>query len=109
VDDGTLSEGADELRAALADSPFVEVHPDDAGRVGLEDGGAATVRTEAGSARLPVRVTPHVAPGSAFVPFNQHGFAANTLLSGRFTARATLEPAQTEPAATPTGASTGVA
>jgi NADH-quinone oxidoreductase subunit G len=108
VDDGTLSEGADELRAALGDSPFVEVHPDDAGRAGLEDGGATTVRTEAGSARLPVRVTPHVAPGSAFVPFNQPGFAANTLLSGRFTTRATLEPAEaTAQAATVSGAAGG--
>jgi hypothetical protein len=31
-------------------------------------------------------VTPHVAPGTIFVPFNQPGLPANTLLSGRFTA-----------------------
>ena len=28
----------------------------------------------------------HVAKGAVFVPFNQPGFAANTLLSGRMTA-----------------------
>jgi len=36
-------------------------------------------------------VTERIARGSAFVPFNQPGFAANTLLSGRFTTLATLE------------------
>lgn len=40
-----------------------------------------------------MRVTEHVAPGVVFVPFNQPGFAANALLSGRFTASATVEPA----------------
>jgi NADH-quinone oxidoreductase subunit G len=93
VDEGTLSGGADELKAALGDDPFVEVHPEDAERLGLSDGGKATLRTQAGAATLPVRVTGHVARGSAFVPFNQPGFAANTLLSGRFTTLATLEPA----------------
>jgi hypothetical protein len=40
-----------------------------------------------------VRVTEHVAQGAMFVPFNQPGLAANTLLSGRFTAAAKVEPA----------------
>ena len=93
VDEGTLSRGAEGLKAALEDDPFVEVHPEDAGRLGLADGARATVRTQGGQATLPVRVTDHIARGSAFVPFNQPGFAANTLLSGRFTALATLEAA----------------
>ena len=50
------------------------------------------MRTAAGEAELPVRVTEDVAKGSVFVPFNQPGFAANTLLSGAFTAAATLSP-----------------
>ena len=93
VDDGLLSRGADELKAALQDEPFVEVHPEDATHRGLADGGNATIRTQAGQAVLPVRVTEHIARGSAFVPFNQPGFAANTVLSGRFTTLATLEAA----------------
>ncbi len=93
VDEGRLSEGATELRAALEEGAFVEVHPDDAERLGLADGGRAVVATDAGRATLPVRVTEHVAPGVVFVPFNQPGFAANALLSGRFTASATVEPA----------------
>ncbi len=94
VDEGRLSERAHELKAALAREPFVEVHPDEAARAGLADGGRAIVRTPAGEAELPVVVTPHVAPGAVFVPFNQAGFAANTLLAGAFTATVELEAAE---------------
>ena len=92
VDEGRLSEGADELKAAQEQQPFVEVHPDDAKAAGLDDGGEALVKTEAGEARLPVRVTEHIAKGAVFVPYNQPGFRANTLLSGSFTTAVTLEP-----------------
>ena len=50
------------------------------------------MRTAAGEAELPVRVTEHVVEGAVFVPFNQPGLAANTLLSGSFTIAATVEP-----------------
>ena len=93
VDEGVLSEDALELKKALEDEAFVEVHPDDAARLQLADGGRATVSTEAGAATLPVRVTAHIAAGSAFVPFNQPGLAANTLLSGRLTALVSVEAA----------------
>ncbi len=91
VDEGRLSEGADELKAALEDGVFLEVHPDDAARLGLADGDRAIVRTEAGEAQLLVRVSEHIAAGAAFVPFNQPGFASNTLLSGSTIATATVE------------------
>ena len=90
VDEGRLSEGADELKAALGDDAFVEVHPHDAAQAGLADGRSRVVRTEAGEAELPVRVTEHVAAGAVFVPFNQPGPAINTLLSGQMVARATI-------------------
>jgi NADH-quinone oxidoreductase subunit G len=93
VDEGALSEGADELKAALEEPAFIEVHPSDAERLELGDGASVRVKTEAGEAVLPVRVTPHVAEGSVFVPYNQPGFAANTLLSGLFVTVATLEAA----------------
>jgi NADH-quinone oxidoreductase subunit G len=86
IDDGRLSERADELEASLGSDPFVEIHPEDAAAAGIADGASATVRTDAGEATLPARVTDHVARGAVFVPFNQPGFAANTLLSGRMTA-----------------------
>jgi len=90
VDEGTLSRAAGALKAALEDDAFVEVHPDDAERLGLAGGGRAAVSTPAGSASLPVRVSSEIARGTAFVPFNQPGLQANTLLSGRLTAVATV-------------------
>jgi NADH-quinone oxidoreductase subunit G len=94
VDKGRLSEGADELKAALADEPFVEIHPDDAAAANVADGQDAVVQTGAGGATLPARVTEQVAKGSVFVPFNQSGFQANRLLDGSFIARATVEPVE---------------
>jgi NADH-quinone oxidoreductase subunit G len=92
VDEGTLSRAAGALKQALEDDAFVEVHPDDAERLGLAEGRTATVVTPAGSATLPVRVTPNIARGSAFVPFNQPGLEASELLQGRLTTTATLSP-----------------
>jgi NADH-quinone oxidoreductase subunit G len=101
VDDGRLSERADELEAALADPPFAEIHPADAARAGVADGAAVRLNTAAGEATLPARVTEHVAEGAVFVPFNQAGFAANALLQGRFSIAATIEsvdaPADDDP------------
>ena len=94
VDEGRLSERADEVKAALGDAPFVEVHPDDAAARNVADAVDVRVKTAAGEATLPARVTAHVAKGSAFVPFNQAGFAANTLLEGGFSIAATLEPVE---------------
>ncbi len=92
VDDGRLSERADELKAALGEEAFLEIHPSDAAVRGVTDGGRATVRTTAGQAELPVRVTDHVAEGAVFVPFNQPGFAANTILNGSFSIAAVVGP-----------------
>jgi NADH-quinone oxidoreductase subunit G len=60
---------------------FVELHPDDAGRLGLADGDRAEVDFgEDRTVRLPVRVAPTVAPGCAFVPANQPDLALGALL-----------------------------
>jgi assimilatory nitrate reductase catalytic subunit len=117
VDEGRLTEGADELKAALGDDAFVEVHPHDAIQASLTDGQVAVVRTRAGQAELAVRVTEHVAAGAVFVPFNQPGPAINSLLSGQMVARATIsapagsggaEPREdAEPAVASAAASTG--
>jgi len=92
VDEGRLSDGASELKAGLEEEPFAEVHPEDAERLGLVEGGRVELRTAAGETSLPVRVTHDVAPGCVFVPFNQPGLATNTLLSGRFTSAVELVP-----------------
>ena len=89
-----MSVGADRLKEGLEQQAFVEVHPDDAARLGIADGSTVRVRTEAGEASLPARVSDGIAPGSVFVPWNQPGFAANAILSGRFTTTVVLEPAE---------------
>jgi assimilatory nitrate reductase catalytic subunit len=80
----------------------VEVHPRDAEAHGLADGLGVRLRTAAGEAVLPARVTDTIAEGTVFVPFNQPGFAANTLLAGGFTAPVEIEaagaPDATQPA-----------
>lgn len=47
------------------------VHPDDAARLGLHDGGEALVRSRAGSVTVPVEVTDAVRPGVVSIP---HGW-----------------------------------
>jgi NADH-quinone oxidoreductase subunit G len=90
VDDGAMSRGAQQLRAAQLLDSFVEVNTADASRLGLQDGARASLRTKAGDATLTVKVTDGVAEGTVFVPFNNPGLAANTLLSGAFTASVSL-------------------
>src|SRR5205814_4846285 len=63
VDEGRLMEGADALKAALEERAFLEIHPDDATTLGLSDGQDATIRTDAGSAQVPVRITENVVKG----------------------------------------------
>jgi NADH-quinone oxidoreductase subunit G len=94
VDDGRLTERADELKEALAEEPFVEVHPDDAAAAGVADGARVTLTTPAAAATLPARVTPTVAKGAVFVPFNQPGLGANALFAGDFVTTVALEPVE---------------
>jgi anaerobic selenocysteine-containing dehydrogenase len=49
----------------------LQVHPDDAARLGLEDGGAATVSSRVGEVVAPVEVTESVRPGVVSLP---HGW-----------------------------------
>jgi NADH-quinone oxidoreductase subunit G len=94
VDDGRLSERADELKATLADEPFVEIHPEDAAASNVADGQRVLLTTAAGEATLAARVTAHIAKGCVFVPFNQPGFPANTLLDGSFVTATSVEPVE---------------
>ncbi|HEV8648489.1 MAG TPA: hypothetical protein VG276_03595, partial [Actinomycetes bacterium] len=84
-----LARAADLNRATPA--AFCEVHPDDAGRLGLADGGRATLDFGGGTTaelpvvelpvvELPVRVSASVAPGCVFVPANQPDLALGALL-----------------------------
>ena len=98
VDEGRLVDGAAELKEALEEPAFAELHPQDADKRGIADGETVRIRTERGEASLPVRVTPHVAHGCVFVPFNQPGLAANTLLDGGFVEPVVVEAVREEAA-----------
>jgi NADH-quinone oxidoreductase subunit G len=91
VDEGRMVEGATELKAALEDDAFAEMHPEDADKYGLRAGGRVRMKTNTGAAELPLRVTADLARGAVFVPFNQPGLAANTLLGTGF-----VEPVSVE-------------
>ncbi|MGX1132000.1 sulfite reductase (NADPH) flavoprotein alpha-component [Streptomyces glaucescens] len=54
----------------LDPGPFVEVHPDDAARLGLADGDSVEVASRRGRAVLPAVVTDRVRPGCCFAPFH---------------------------------------
>ncbi len=96
VDEGALLAGADRLKAALEEPPFAEIHPDDARKIALTDGGHVRLRTGAGEATVDARVTEGVCQGAVFVPWNQPGLAANTLLSGASSIAVTVEPVGAE-------------
>lgn len=49
----------------------LQIHPDDAARLALRDGGSAIVRTRAGAVEVPVEVTADIMPGVVSMP---HGW-----------------------------------
>ncbi|RZT83257.1 sulfite reductase (NADPH) alpha subunit [Pseudonocardia sediminis] len=54
----------------LHPGPFVEIHPDDAARLGIAEGDRVEVASRRGRAVLPASVTDRVQPGSCFAPFH---------------------------------------
>ena len=51
-------------------NPFIEIHPRDAGKLGIEEGDWVEVRSRRGKARFPAKVTQAIAPGTVFVPMH---------------------------------------
>ncbi|MEV7399662.1 bifunctional nitrate reductase/sulfite reductase flavoprotein subunit alpha [Streptomyces sp. NPDC091267] len=54
----------------LDPAPFVELHPEDAGRLGITDGDSVELASRRGRAVLPAVVTDRVRPGCCFAPFH---------------------------------------
>ncbi|MEV4937118.1 bifunctional nitrate reductase/sulfite reductase flavoprotein subunit alpha [Streptomyces zaomyceticus] len=54
----------------LNPAPFVELHPEDAGRLGIAEGDPVEIASRRGRAVLPAVVTDRVAPGNCFAPFH---------------------------------------
>jgi len=58
---------------------YAEIHPADAERLGLVDGGLVRVSSRRGSIETRVMATERVAEGSVFIPFHFAEAAANLL------------------------------
>ena len=71
-DDGVLMRHSHSL-ADLAPGGFAALNPDDARRLAISEGDEVDLKTEQGSARLPVRIDPSLGHGVVYVPFNQAG------------------------------------
>ncbi len=54
----------------LNPGPFVEIHPDDAARLGVVDDDPVEIASRRGRAVLPAVVTDRVRPGNCFAPFH---------------------------------------
>jgi formate dehydrogenase major subunit len=75
---GTMTRRASAL-AAIAPGPYVEIHPDDARRLGVADGAWVRVRSRRGEIELPARVARRTPAGSVFIPFHFREAPANVL------------------------------
>ncbi|MGG6266102.1 molybdopterin oxidoreductase family protein [Leptolyngbya sp. AN03gr2] len=51
-------------------NPFIEIHPKDAAKLGIQANELIEVRSRRGMARFPARVTKAITPGTVFVPMH---------------------------------------
>ena len=51
-------------------NPFIEIHPRDAAKLGIEEGDLVEVKSRRGSARFPAKVTKAITPGTVFAPMH---------------------------------------
>lgn len=64
-----------------AGEAYIEIHPDDAVRLSIREGGCAKVSSSQGSIVIKVRITDRVSPGSVFIPMHYAEAAVNILTS----------------------------
>jgi predicted molibdopterin-dependent oxidoreductase YjgC len=62
-----------------APEAYVELHPDDAVRIGLNGTRRVQIASRRGQIELAVRLTPRIRPGVVFIPFHYAEAAANVL------------------------------
>ncbi|NYD52706.1 assimilatory nitrate reductase catalytic subunit [Actinomadura luteofluorescens] len=67
--------------AEAAPGPFVELHPDLAGRLGIEDGAGVRVESRRGAATVTARLTGAIRPDTVFIPFHWAGEGRANLLT----------------------------
>ncbi|GGQ31684.1 assimilatory nitrate reductase catalytic subunit [Actinomadura coerulea] len=67
--------------AEAAPGPFVELHPDLAGRLGIEDGAGVRVESRRGAATVTARLTGAIRDDTVFIPFHWAGEGRANLLT----------------------------
>ncbi|MFY1664249.1 molybdopterin-dependent oxidoreductase [Pseudomonas sp. Pseu.R1] len=80
----------------LNPGPFVEIHPEDAERLGIVDKDAVEVRSVRGHAVLPAVVTDRVLPGNCFTPFHWNDVYGENLAINAVTSDA-IDPISQQP------------
>lgn len=70
-------------------APYVEMHPDDAARLGVVEGGLVQLSSRRGTIRLPARLSDGAAPGTVFVPFHWGDLYASANAANYLTISAT--------------------
>jgi predicted molibdopterin-dependent oxidoreductase YjgC len=75
---GTMTRRSERLEQE-APKPYVELHPEDAARIGLNGAKRVRVASRRGEIELGVRITPYIRPGVVFIPFHYAEAAANVL------------------------------
>ncbi len=75
---GTMTRRSEKLHQEVPEA-YVEIHPDDAARIGLNGETRVRVASRRGEIELGVRVTPYIRPGLVFIPFHFAEAAANVL------------------------------
>ncbi|MBC7303764.1 MAG: molybdopterin-dependent oxidoreductase, partial [Nocardia sp.] len=80
----------------LNGAPFVEVHPIDAGQLGLKSGDQLEIASRRGRAVLPVLISDRVRPGDCFAPFHWNDEQGEYLTINAVTNDA-VDPASLQP------------
>ena len=81
----------------LDPGPFVEIHPDDAARLGIADKDQVAIRSRRGQAVLPAKVSARVLPGNCFAPFHWNDVYGEQLAINAVTCDA-VDPLSLQPA-----------
>ncbi|HEK1693328.1 TPA: bifunctional nitrate reductase/sulfite reductase flavoprotein subunit alpha [Pseudomonas putida] len=81
----------------LEPGPFVELHPEDAARLGIQDKDQVAIRSRRGQAVLPARVSDRVMPGNCFAPFHWNDVIGERLAINAVTCDA-VDPLSLQPA-----------
>ncbi len=75
---GTMTMKSDGIMD-IAPECFVEISPQDAGKLGVEDGAVVEVASRRGTIRARIKISNKAVSGTVFIPFHYAGAAANRL------------------------------